>query len=133
MYVSPSEMVGNSSGQPPASHTPRFTDSATRRRCTLHDVSSDHELQMPMTGRPSNTSGANPSARIQLRWMNPSRSRFPNHSALRSTYAEISAGLRRTSRSWRSTPFAHRAEYSTKSASNAAASCLPSAACCNAS
>ena len=67
MYVSPSEIVGNSSGHPPASHTPRFTDSATRRKCTLHDVSSDHELQMPMTGRPSNTSGANPSARIQLR------------------------------------------------------------------
>ena len=30
--TSPSEMVGNSSGNPPASHTPRFTASATWRR-----------------------------------------------------------------------------------------------------
>ena len=29
MNISPSEMVGNSSGKPPAAHTPRFTASAT--------------------------------------------------------------------------------------------------------
>ena len=54
---SPSEMVGNSSGRPPASQTPRLTCSATIRRCALQVVSSLHELQMPITGRPSNTSG----------------------------------------------------------------------------
>ncbi len=46
----------------------------------MQEVSSDHELQMPITGRPSNTSGAKPSARIQLRWMKPSRSCLPNQS-----------------------------------------------------
>ena len=57
IIVSPSEMVGNSSGRPPASQTPRFTCSATIRRCALQVVSSLQELQMPITGRPSNTSG----------------------------------------------------------------------------
>ena len=32
MKISPSEMVGDSSGQPPAAQTPRFTASATSRR-----------------------------------------------------------------------------------------------------
>ena len=32
MYVSPSEIVGNSSGQPPASQTPRLTASASVRK-----------------------------------------------------------------------------------------------------
>ena len=54
---SPSDIVGNSSGRPPASQTPRLTCSATIRRCALHVVSSLHELQMPITGRPSKTSG----------------------------------------------------------------------------
>ena len=83
-----------SSGTPAASRRPpRRRASPTRRharRCTLHDVSSDHELQMPITGRPSKTSGAKPSARIQLRWMKPSRSRLPNHSALRRRRAAVS-------------------------------------------
>ena len=35
MNISPSEMVGNSSGNPPAAHTPRFTASATSRRCEV--------------------------------------------------------------------------------------------------
>src|SRR5438105_1718579 len=52
--ASPSEIVGNSSGKPPADHTPRLTASATWRRCALQFVSSDHELAMPITGRPSN-------------------------------------------------------------------------------
>ena len=50
MNGSPSEMVGNSSGNPPAAQTPRFTASATWRRCALQLVSSLQELQMPMTG-----------------------------------------------------------------------------------
>ena len=53
--TSPSEIVGNSSGNPPADQTPRFTASATWRRCALQLLSSDHEFAMPMTGRPSNT------------------------------------------------------------------------------
>ena len=50
MNISPSEMVGNSSGKPPAAHTPRFTASATVRRCALQLFSSLQELQMPITG-----------------------------------------------------------------------------------
>ena len=50
MNISPSEMVGNSSGNPPAAQTPRFTASATVRRCALQLLSSLQELQMPMTG-----------------------------------------------------------------------------------
>jgi hypothetical protein len=34
--ISPSEMVGNSSGRPPACHTPRLTASATSRRWRWH-------------------------------------------------------------------------------------------------
>jgi hypothetical protein len=60
--ISPSEITGNSSGNPPALHTPRFTASATCRRCALQLLSSDHELQMPMTGRPSNIASLKPSA-----------------------------------------------------------------------
>jgi hypothetical protein len=65
--VSPSAIAGNSSGKPPACQTPRLTDSATRCRCTLHGASSDQVVAMPITGRPSNTSGVNPWLRIQLR------------------------------------------------------------------
>ncbi len=65
--VSPSEIVGNSSGKPPACHTPRATASATSRRCALHGVSSDQLLAMPMTGRPSKTSLEKPCERIQDR------------------------------------------------------------------
>ena len=54
--VSPSDITGNSSGNPPASYTPRFTNSASSRKCPLHGVSSLQVLQMPMTGRPSNMS-----------------------------------------------------------------------------
>jgi hypothetical protein len=58
--VSPSDITGNSSGNPPACHTPRLTDSAKRRRWALHGVNSDQVLQIPITGRPSNTSSENP-------------------------------------------------------------------------
>src|SRR5437879_9487779 len=61
MRISPSEMVGNSRGKPPALHTPRLTASATCLRCALQLVSSDHELAMPITGRPSKTRSLNPS------------------------------------------------------------------------
>ena len=67
MNVSPSEMVGNSSGNPPAAQTPRFTASATSRRPRLQLFSSLQELQMPMTGLPSNTSALKPSERIYVR------------------------------------------------------------------
>ena len=65
--VSPSAMAGNSSGNPPACQTPRLTDSATRCRWTLHGASSDQVVAMPMTGRPSKTSGVKPWLRIQPR------------------------------------------------------------------
>ena len=79
MLVSPIDITGNSSGNPPASHTPFFTFCARSRKCALQGVSSDHVLQMPITGRPSNTSPGNPWLRIQLLWMNPSLSLPPNH------------------------------------------------------
>ena len=63
MRISPSEIVGNSSGKPPADQTPRLTASATCLRCALQFVSSDQELAMPITGRPSKTRSLNPSAR----------------------------------------------------------------------
>src|SRR4029450_8902541 len=37
---------------PPARSTPRFTASASERKCRLQLTSSDHELQIPTTGRP---------------------------------------------------------------------------------
>ena len=61
--TSPSEIVGNSSGNPPAAHTPRLTASATWRRCALQVVSSLQELQIPTTGFPSKTWPVKPSAR----------------------------------------------------------------------
>ena len=54
-FDSPFENTGNSTGKPPASEIPRFTCSASLRKCALHGVSSDHVLQMPMIGRPSNS------------------------------------------------------------------------------
>ena len=53
IWVSPKDITGNSTGKPPASHTPRFTPSANSRRPELHGVSSDQVLQIPMIGRPS--------------------------------------------------------------------------------
>src|SRR5690606_209140 len=52
--VSPNDITGNSTGNPPASKMPFFTDCAKSRKCPLHGVSSDQVLQMPMTGFPSN-------------------------------------------------------------------------------
>ena len=80
---SPRLVTGNSSGKPPAAMTPRFTCSASSRRCRLHGVSSDQVLQMPMIGRPSNISEPKPWARIQLRGIKPYFPGVANHSALR--------------------------------------------------
>ena len=81
--VSPRAIAGNSSGKPPACHTPRLTDSATRCRCTLHGASSDQVVAIPITGRPSNTSDVNPWLRIHDRWFIPARPVAANHTELR--------------------------------------------------
>jgi hypothetical protein len=83
MRFSPSEMVGNSSGSPPAWSTPRFTASASDRKWRLQLTSSDHELQMPTTGRPARARREMPSAWSDARWMNPARSSPANQRALR--------------------------------------------------
>ena len=57
---SPREIVGNSSGNPPAAITPRLTCSASPRRCELQWVASDHEFAIPMTGLPANDSSDQP-------------------------------------------------------------------------
>ena len=62
-----SEIVGNSSGRPPASDTPRFTATATSNRATLQGLSSDHELQIPMTGRRPTSSAPHPAPRSHAR------------------------------------------------------------------
>src|SRR5690606_37177630 len=58
--VSPNDITGNSNGNPPASKTPFLTDSAKSLKCALHGVSSDHVLQIPITGFPSNMSAGIP-------------------------------------------------------------------------
>ena len=80
---SPSEIVGNSSGRPPACKMPRFTDSASERKWRLQCTSSDQELQMPITGRPAKALREMPSAWIDARWMKPERSCAPNQRVLR--------------------------------------------------
>ena len=65
--VSPSDIIGNSNGKPPASYTPRFTYSASSRKWALQGVNSDQVLQMPMMGRPSKAWSGSPWVRIQLR------------------------------------------------------------------
>src|SRR2546425_9138404 len=57
---SPRDMSGNSRGKPPAWSTPRLTASARPRRWTLQLTNSDHELQIPITGRPRNASSSTP-------------------------------------------------------------------------
>src|SRR5262245_8269419 len=91
--VSPSDITGNSRGRPPASYTPRFTCSAILRKCALQGVSSENVLQMPITGRPSNRSWGMPWFFIQLRWMNPSRSAWPNQAEDRSLRVLLFIGL----------------------------------------
>ena len=76
---------------------PRFTCSASLRKCALHGVSSDQVLQMPMIGLPSNSWSGMPWFFIQDRYMNPFLSCVPNHSAERSLIfflASVIAGVR---------------------------------------
>ena len=84
-WVSPSDITGNSSGKPPASYTPRFTNSAISRKCPLQGVSSLQVLQMPITGRPSSSSCGYPWFFSQLRCTKPSLSCRPNQAWLRRT------------------------------------------------
>src|ERR1700757_1917327 len=86
--VSPGGMAPHSSGNPPACHTPRLTDSATRCRWTLHGASSDQVVAIPIIGRPSNTSGVNPWLLIHPRWFIPDRPAAPNQNELRLPAAE---------------------------------------------
>ncbi len=81
--VSPSDITGNSNGTPPASQTPRLTCSASCRKWPLHGVSSDHVLQIPMSGRPSSKIPSGNPRPTQLRWMKPSLSALPNQAAER--------------------------------------------------
>ncbi|MGH3235285.1 MAG: hypothetical protein ACRDOH_18970, partial [Streptosporangiaceae bacterium] len=46
-------------------------------------------VAMPITGRPSKTSGVNPWLRIQDRWPMPVRPVAPNHCLLRSPGPEV--------------------------------------------
>ena len=62
-----SEIVGNSSGNPPAASTPRFTDSATSRNVALQGFSSLQLLQIPMTGRRATLSASHPAPRSHAR------------------------------------------------------------------
>src|SRR5690242_16126227 len=71
-------MVENSTGIPPASPTPRLTESASPLKCKWQWTRSDQGLQMPTTGRPSAVAAAR-----EARWMNPARSRPANQRALR--------------------------------------------------
>src|SRR5262245_56285779 len=80
--ASPNDIVGNSSGNPPACQTPRFTASATRRKCALQLVSSLQLLEIPITGRPLKTSSVKPSVLTHARCRNPSTSRRPNQFSL---------------------------------------------------
>ena len=75
MNSSPSEMVGNSSGRPPAARTPRLTASATSRRFMLQLFNSLHEFAMPITGRSLYRSGSKPIDRSAARCWKPSSSR----------------------------------------------------------
>src|SRR5256885_11703131 len=83
MRISPGEMVGNARGKPPGLQTPRLTASATCLRCALQWVSSDQELAIPITGRPSKARSLKPSARRYARCISPSRVRGPNQLRLR--------------------------------------------------
>src|SRR3972149_3272658 len=89
MRISPREITGNSRGKPPALQPPRLTASAIWRRWALQLLSSDQELAMPTTGRPSNTRSLKPSALSHARWAKPSRSRRPNQLRLLSGCAVI--------------------------------------------
>ncbi len=66
-YVSDKVDTPNSTGKPPACHTPRLTCSARSRRCMWHGFSSDQVLRMAMTGLPWCSEASTPSWRIRDR------------------------------------------------------------------
>ena len=67
-WVSPSDTTGSSSGMPPASYTPFFTDAATSFRWALHGVRSEAVFAIAICGRPVNASPGKP-RRIHARWI----------------------------------------------------------------
>ncbi len=67
-WVSPSDMIGISSGTPPASQIPLATLRAMSPRWRLHGTRSDAVLAIAMCGRPSKASSGRP-RRIHARWM----------------------------------------------------------------
>ena len=86
---SPSDIVGNSRGKPPAASTPRRTESARPRKCMLQFTTSDHELQIPTIGLPSNAIRENPDARMAERWTKPGTFCPANHLALRRVIGRV--------------------------------------------
>ncbi len=50
---SESEIVGTSTGNPPACHTPRLISSARARKCAWHGLISLQVLRIAMTGLPA--------------------------------------------------------------------------------
>lgn len=86
MRFSPSVITGNSTGNPPASSTPRLIAAAMDWKCRLQLTSSDQQLQIPITGRPLIAAWPRPSARMEARWMNPPTPSWSNHSLLRGLF-----------------------------------------------
>src|SRR6516162_7204715 len=95
-YVSDRVDAPNSTGKPPACHTPRLTCSARSRRCIWHGFSSDQVLMIAMTGLPACSTASTPSCRIRDLWLNERRLFAPNQAALRSVSGvRVIAGLPR--------------------------------------
>jgi hypothetical protein len=67
--VSLSVATGISTGNPPASSTPRLTCSARCRRCIWQGFSSDQVFRMRISGLPRCSSASTPSWRIRERWL----------------------------------------------------------------
>src|SRR5215469_14021638 len=82
-YVSDRVDAPNSTGKPPACHTPRLTCSARSRRCIWHGFSSDQVLMIAMIGLPACPASSTPICRIRDLWLNERRLFEPNHPALR--------------------------------------------------
>src|SRR6516165_10924682 len=94
-YVSDRVDAPNSTGKPPACHTPCLTCSARSLRCMWHGFSSDQVLMIAMTGLPACPAASTPSCRIRDLWLNERRLFEPNHPALRSVagfFAPLAGG-----------------------------------------
>src|SRR3954467_15839131 len=81
--TSASDIAGNSTGNPPACRTPRFTSSARWRRWVWHGLMSLQALMMPITGRPAQSVVSYPTRRRRERWPNERRSETPSQRWLR--------------------------------------------------